>query len=163
MRTVAVFAALLGMAGAARAQSLLEGGASPYDPPKRPALKRHDFLKILVRGPEPAPQARPARRPSRAARAVEALADASFAVTVEVADVRPNGTLVVQAIRRRRVGDEEEVVRVTGEVASAAVTDGSVRLEDVNSLSVSYEGPGRGVALGNLGFLSGLLGRVWPF
>jgi flagellar basal body L-ring protein FlgH len=165
MRSLAVLAALLGMAGSAWAQSLLgESGASPYDPTRRPVYKKHDFLKVLVNRPEPAraaSSARPARRAP--ARAVEALADASFAVTVEVVDIRPNGTLVVQALKRRRVGGEEEVIKVTGEVVAASVADGAVHLEDVNNLSVVYEGPGKSAGLGALGFLNGLLGRVWPF
>ncbi len=163
-RLLAAVAALLGMAGGAWAQSLLgEGGGSPYDPPRRPVYKKHDFIRITVREPEAAKgaaESRPARRPARGA---EAPAGASFAVTVEVVDVRPNGTLVVQAIKRRRLGGEEEVVRVTGEVAPSSIADGAARLEDVHNLSVSYEGPGRGARLGSLGFLSGLLGRVWPF
>ena len=169
MRTLAVFGALVAMSGGAWAQSLLgEGGASPYDPPKRPALRKHDFLRIQVRPAEAArgpAETRPAaRRPAaRPARAAEALMDSSFSVTAEVIDVRPNGTLVVQAMKRRRVGGEEEVVRLTGEVASASVADGAVRLDDVHNLNVVYEGPGRGADVGKFGFLSGLLGRVWPF
>jgi hypothetical protein len=166
MRSLAVLAALLGMGGSAWAQSLLgESGASPYDPPRRPVYRKHDFLKILVGRAEPAKTAPAAARPARRApaRAVESLADASFAVTVEVVDIRPNGTLVVQALKRRRVGGEEEVVKVSGEVAAASVSDGAVRLEDVNNLSVVYEGPGKSAGLGTFGFLNGLLGRVWPF
>lgn len=162
MRILAFLGVLLAPAAAAWAQSLLgEGDSSPYDPPARPSFKRHDFLKIVVRRADPsAAGARPARR---AARAAESPADSAFTVTAEVADVRPNGTLVVQAVRRRRLGGEEEVVRLTGEVAPSSVKDGSVPLEEVQNLSVVYEGPGRAETLGTRGFLSGLLARVWPF
>lgn len=162
MRSLIVLAALLAAGGSAWAQSLLgDDGASPYDPPRRPAYRRHDFLKILVNRAEPAKPSPAAARPAR--RTVESLADASFAVTVEIVDIRPNGTLVVQALRRRQVGGEGEVVKVTGEVAAASVSGGAVRLEDVNNLSVVYEGPGKASGLGAFGFLNGLLGRVWPF
>jgi flagellar basal body L-ring protein FlgH len=82
---------------------------------------------------------------------------------VEVVDIRPNGTLVVQALRRRQAGNEEELVKVSGEVAAASISGGAVRLEDVHNLSVVYEGPGKTSGLGAFGFLNGLLGRVWPF
>jgi len=161
MRIGAILGVLLGAAPAAWGQSLLgESGASPYDPPLRPVLRRHDFLKILVRRAEPAAGERPARRPARAA---EARDEGSFSVPVEVADVRPNGTLVVQAIRRRRLGGQEEVVRLTGEVAASSVQDGTVPLEEVHNLSVVYKGPGRAEALGARGFLGSLLATAWPF
>ncbi len=163
MRYLATFLGLLSMAGGAWAQSLLgESDASPYDPPERPAFKRHDLLRIVVRKPAPV-QAEGAAARTRVRRAAEPPAEVSFTLAAEVVDVRPNGTLVVQAMKRRRVGGDEEVIRLTGEVAAAAVSDGSVNLEEMHNLSLAYDGPGRASHLGSVGFMSGLLGRVWPF
>lgn len=162
MRILAFLGILLAPAAAAWGQSLLgEDDSSPYDPPPRPSLKRHDFLKIVGRRFDLAGSV--ARSARRTARAAESPAEATFTVTAEVVDVRPNGTLVVQAVRRRRLGSGEEVVRLAGEVAPASVKDGSALLEEVQNLSVVYEGPGRAETLGIGGSLSGLLARVWPF
>ncbi len=164
MRVLATFLGLLSMAGGAWAQSLLgESDASPYDPPPRPAFKRHDLLRIVVRKPAPVQAEGTTAARTRVRRATEPPAEASFTLAAEVVDVRPNGTLVVQAMKRRRIGGDEEVIRLTGEVAAAAVSDGSVGLEEMHNLSLAYDGPGRTSHLGNAGFMSGLLGRVWPF
>ncbi len=164
IRVLSAFSILLCAAGVARAQSLLgESDASPYDPPKRPAYRRHDFIRIQVPVAGQAGDSAEARRAEgRGARRQAASRETVFHVTVEVADVRPNGTLVIQAIRRRRVGDKEEVVRLTGELAPSAVADGAARLEDVHNLNVTYDGPALAADLGRDGHLGGLLGRAWP-
>lgn len=157
MRIPAFLGVLLALPAGAWGQSLLgESEASPYDPPARPSFRRHDFLKILVRRAGTPETAGRATRPGATA------AESPMVITAEVADVRPNGTLVVQAVRRRRLGDQEEVIRLTGEVAPASIKEGAVLLEEVQGLNVVYEGPGRSEALGLRGFLSGLLAKVWP-
>ena len=62
-------------------------------------------------------------------------------VTAEVIDLRPNGTLVLQAIKRRCVNGTEEILRLTGEVAPANVTMNKTSSENILNLSVVYEGP----------------------
>jgi hypothetical protein len=128
-------------------QSLIQDDASPYDPPKKPALKKHDH--VLVQFPEPAkaPAAKEQRpRWDRELRqwirfdGKEAAA-AGTTVTMEVVDVRPNGTLVLQAIKRRSVNGTEEVLKLTGEVAAANVTMNRTSAENVLNLGVIYEGP----------------------
>ncbi len=114
----------LAMAGGAWAQSLLgDSDRSPYDPPPPRTYRKHDVLSL--RGDRP-----------------KADGGGGFAIAAEVADVRPNGTLVVQARKRRIVNGREEVFKLTGEVPAAAVKDGAARLEDVLNLSLVCEGPG---------------------
>lgn len=135
--TVVLFAA----AGSAWGQSLLgENAGSPYDPPKAPVYRKHDRLRV--------------RLPATAEKET-----APAAVPVEVADVRPNGVLVVQAIRRRRVNGLEETLRVTGEVTPRDVTGGEVEFDRVANLSVAYEGGATRLP----GWLLGLFGRIGPF
>jgi hypothetical protein len=132
---------VLAAASTASAQSLLgDSTASPYDPPKRAPFKKHDHLQILVQDPSDA------SRPEAEIRV--------RAIAAEVADVRPNGVLVIQAILRRKVNGEDEIFRLTGEAAPEAVVNRAVRSEKLANLGLSYQGrPAAG----------GLLGKVWPF
>lgn len=164
MKVLGTLALLLAAASAAPAQSLLgDSGASPYDPPRRPAYQKHDHLQILV--PErsrasSAPElkidrcsrremdldkwarfdrAKDARKPSGADLAGDPGVDLCSMIGAEVVDVRPNGVLVVQAIKRRRVNEDAELIRLTGEVAPEAVTLNVVHADRIVNLSVTYE------------------------
>ncbi|MBI3858379.1 MAG: flagellar basal body L-ring protein FlgH [Planctomycetes bacterium] len=126
-------------------QSLLQDDASPYDPPKKPALRKHDHVKIEFAAPAKAPaEAKP--RWDRELRQwvrfdnKDAAANAAT-VMAEVLDIRPNGTLVLQAIKRRTVNGVEELLKLTGEAAPANVNAGRVSAEHVLNLSVVIEGP----------------------
>jgi hypothetical protein len=127
-------------------QSLLQDDGSPYDPPKRPALKKHDHVQIQFPEPAKAPGAKDARpRWDRELRqwirfeGKDTLA--AVTVTAEVVDVRPNGTLVLQAVKRRTVNGVEELLRLTGEVSAANVTMNRTSAESLLNLSVVYDGP----------------------
>lgn len=172
MKALATALVLLAAAAPACAQSLLgENGGSPYDPPKAPVYKKHD--RFLVRFPAASATeapvegraertspgqlgldrtARPAARPAPGV-------EVSTALPVEVVDIRPNGVLVVQAIRRRRVNGVEETLRVTGEVSPKDVSGGEVPLDHVANLSVAYDGGPVRLP----GWLMGVFGRIWTF
>lgn len=189
------------------AQSLLgETGQSPYDPPKRPAYKKHDHLQILVYektralsqaelrtdrrsemeldldkwfrfdgGGKGLPDLKGAglegnpgidldarfRRENRGRTTREF--DLTFAISAEVVDVRPNGVLVVQAIKRRKVNDDEELIRLTGEVSPDAIVANGVKSDKVVNFSVTYEGSGAASDLTKPGVVGWLLGKLWPF
>jgi hypothetical protein len=107
---------------AAEAQSLLgDSGASPYDPPKPREWKKHDRLQI--------------RFGAREAKGAE-----PFSIAAEVADVRPNGVLVVEAVRRRGGDGAVQALRVTGEIVPAAVVDGEAPADRVAKLCVIFDG-----------------------
>ena len=89
--------------------------------------------------------------------------DLTFAITAEVLDIRPNGVLVVQAIKRRKVNDDEELIRLTGEVAPEAVRGNTVKSDMVVNLSVTYEGSGAAADTAKPGFLGAILSKLWPF
>ena len=123
-----ILISLLGMAGGAWAQSLLDQapsgtlpGASPYDPPRPLPFKKHDHVQILFAAP------------------FEML----FAITAEVADIRPNGTLVLKAVRKSKVNGEDETVALTAEVAPPSIESGKVRWEKLANLHLVREGGGR--------------------
>lgn len=69
--------------------------------------------------------------------------DLGVTLTAEVIDIRPNGTIVLQAVKRRKLNDEEETIRITGEAAPGAVVNGQVRSEHLANLSVAMTGPAR--------------------
>jgi len=120
-------------------QSLLQDDASPYDPPKKPTLKKHDHVKIEFPAPaKAAADAKPrwdkelkqwvkfdSKEPAAAA-----------AVTAEVVDIRPNGTMVLLATKRRTIHGVQEILRLTGEVSPANVTANKVQADHVLNLSV---------------------------
>ena len=157
----------LALASAAQAQSLLKDDASPYDPPKAPVLKKHDHVQIQFH--EPARATGEAEQKSRWDKELrewvrfdgKEASSAVLTVTAEVADIRPNGTLVLQAIKRRGVNKEEETLRLTGEIAPGAVSMNKASASSLANLTISYEGPGGDAA--KPGFLGWLLGKLWPF
>lgn len=113
-------------AAVADAQSLLgESGVSPYDPPKPREWKRHDRLQLRFGGTSAAPAPAPAE---------------AFTMAAEVADVRPNGVLVIQALRRRGAEGFLETLRITGELAPEAVVDGEAAGRRIANLCVTLEG-----------------------
>ena len=127
-------------------QSLIQDDASPYDPPKKPALKKHDHVQIQFPEPAKAPAGKDARpRWDKELRQWirfdgKDAAVMGATVTAEVIDVRPNGTLVLQAVKRRSVNGVDEVLRLTGEVAPANVTLNKTSSESILNMSVVYDG-----------------------
>ena len=127
-------------------QSLIQDDASPYDPPKKPALKKHDHVQIQFPEPAKVPAGKEARpRWDKELKQWVRFdgkdsAAAGQVITAEVIDARPNGTLVLQAIRRRTVNGAEELLRMSGEVAAANVTLNKTSAENILNLSVIHEG-----------------------
>lgn len=121
-------------------QSLLQDDASPYDPPKKPALKKRDHVVIEFVEKAKAPESKPKwDKELRQWVRFENKQASSAAVTAEVVDIRPNGTLVLQAVRRRVVNNVEETIRLTGEAAPANVAANRISADHVLNLSVAIE------------------------
>ena len=122
-------------------QSLLQDDASPYDPPKRPALRKHDHVKIEFAAPaKPASESKPRwDKELRQWIRTDAKETPAASVTAEVVDLRPNGTMVLLAVKRRTVNGAVETLRLTGEVAPGNVAAGKVSAEHVLNLSVSID------------------------
>ena len=129
------------------AQSLLQDGSSPYDPPKQPELKKHDHVQIeFVDRSKAQPPAEQKPRWDKELRQWvrfdgKDAAPASVVLTAEVIDIRPNGTLVLQAIKRRTLNGAEETLRLTGEASPRNLHANKVSSEHVLNLSVSVDGP----------------------
>jgi flagellar L-ring protein precursor FlgH len=211
-----ILLALLGMAGGAWAQSLLNDGPSvvvasatglsPYDPPRRLSFKKHDHLQILVSERTRAltsaqlqadhrsrfeldmlnwsrlagnsgslPTLTPAHASGLPVANTEARyrmdntghtgrqLDLTLNITAEVIDVRPNGTLVVQAMKRHKINDDDETIKLTGEVSPNFIVGDHVRSDNMANLSITYEGTGAVSDLTNPGWLGWLFGKFWPF
>lgn len=141
MKTVAF---LMLLSAPAWGQSLLSGDRSPNDPPKKPSLRKHDHVLIAwAASPDPRDWVR------------------SGALTATVVDVRPNGALVLQAVKRRMVNRDEEVVRITCEVAAANVSGNKTSSEHLANLTMTYDGAG--VEGAKPGLLGWVFGKWWPF
>lgn len=87
----------------------------------------------------------------------------TFMVSAEIVDVRPNGTLVIEAKKERTVNEETENIKLTGEVSPSSVVNDTVRSENVANLSLSYVGTGSVGGAEKPGFLGRLVGWLWPF
>lgn len=166
MRLLTVVALVLSAAAPAWAQSLLSGEGSPNDPPRKPSLRKHDHVQIQF--------AEPAKAASDADRRVrwdKELRDwvkvdnkggaPATSITAEVMDVRPNGALVLQAVKRRVVNQDEETVRLSCEVAPENVIERKTSSDHLVNLTLTYDGAG--VEGARPGLLGWLFGKLWPF
>jgi hypothetical protein len=169
MKTIATLALLLGLAPAAWAQSLFQGDGSPNDAPRKPALKKHDHVQIRFPEREKAPaaaEAEPRVRWDQELRewvrmdAKGGVATVT-ALTAEVVDLRPNGVVVLQAVKRRSVNKDEETVRLTCEVAADKIVAHATSSDHLANLTLTYDGAG--VEGAKPGLLGWLFGKLWPF
>ena len=157
MIRVLAFLVVAGLPAAAWAQSLLNGDSrSPLDPPERPAIEKRDHVRIKVLEQDLGTFVR--FRPVGGDAAVEP----GFSLTAEVIDVRPNGTLVIQAMKRRMLNGNEVTFRVTGEVSPRAIVDGCIRSDGIANLDLTCTESG---ATGESGscWLGRMLSKLWPF
>jgi hypothetical protein len=124
------------------AQSLLQDDASPYDPPKKPALKKRDHVVIeFVEKTAKAPEQKPKwDKELRQWVRFEAKDTASTAITAEVVDIRPNGTVVLQATQRRVTNGAQTTMRLMGEASPANVTAANrISADHVLNLAVAID------------------------
>ncbi|HLY08216.1 MAG TPA: flagellar basal body L-ring protein FlgH [Planctomycetota bacterium] len=166
MKGLWIAALILSAAAPAWAQSLLQGEGSPNDPPRKPSLHRHDHVQITFAEPpkaggEPERRVRWDKDLRDWVRADAKDAPAAGAITAEVVDIRPSGALVLQAVRRRLVNQDEEVVRLTCEVAAEHVTENKTSSDHLANLTLTYDGAGIDGA--KPGLLGWLFGKIWPF
>lgn len=89
--------------------------------------------------------------------------DLTFTIMAEVVDVRPNGNVVIEAKKIRTIGEEEEVLRITGEISPAFIVNNSVRSDDIFNGRVSIDG--KGIISDNVdqGLFGWIVSKVWPF
>ncbi len=89
--------------------------------------------------------------------------DLTFVITAEVVDIRPNGNLVLQAKKRRRINSDVEEIRLTGEVSPQFIVNHTVKSEDLVNQEISLRGEGPMSDVSKPGFLGWLLDKLWPF
>jgi hypothetical protein len=125
------------------AQSLLQDDASPYDPPKKPALKKRDhvLIEFVERTAAKAPESKPRwdKELRQWVRFDGKETTPSTIVTAEVIDLRPNGTVVLQATQRRVTNGVQTTMRLMGEASPANVTANRISADHVLNLSVAVD------------------------
>ncbi len=85
-------------------------------------------------------------------------------VTVTVADILPNGNLVIEGSRRRMVTNECRMLRVAGVVRPDDIGLGNiVDSRHIANFQISYEGGGDESTFINQGGGGRLINRLWPF
>jgi flagellar L-ring protein precursor FlgH len=90
--------------------------------------------------------------------------DLTFNIMAEVVDIRPNGVLVVEARKRRKVNGETETIRLSGEVHPDNVTvDRTAKSSSIVNLDIEYDGAGTVGDQAKPGFLGWLINKLWPF
>ncbi|MFQ5655478.1 MAG: flagellar basal body L-ring protein FlgH [Planctomycetota bacterium] len=85
-------------------------------------------------------------------------------VAAKVVDVRPNGNLVLEARKERRINDEATTVILTGMVRSDDVgADYSVASDRLADMKLSYTGKGPVSRNSGWTWLTWLIDHIWPF
>jgi len=85
-------------------------------------------------------------------------------IKAEVAEVLPNGNLVIEAIKTRTVNQETEVISLTGVIDPADLdATGTVLSDDIAQLKLSYTGSGAVSDPQKRGILMRILDWFWPF
>jgi flagellar L-ring protein precursor FlgH len=80
-------------------------------------------------------------------------------ITARVVDVKPNGILVLEAIKRRRINEDVEVIKLTGEVHPRFIDENyTVRSDKIANLDISYEASGSVGDVSKRGFFGWLFG-----
>jgi hypothetical protein len=169
MKTIVAVALLLGLAPSAWAQSLFQGDGSPNDAPRKAPLKKHDHVQIQFPDREKAPAAPEAERRVRWDQELrewvrfdgKEAAASGMTLTAEVVDLRPNGVVVLQAVKRRSVNKDDETVRLTCEVAADKISSRQTSSENLANLTMTYDGAS--VDGAKPGLLGWLFGKIWPF
>lgn len=90
--------------------------------------------------------------------------DLTFSISAEIVDIRPNGNLVIEGRKRRKVNGETEMIRLSGEVSPENVEPfKTVRSANIANLDIEYDGRGTTGDITKPGLLGWLLGKLWPF
>ncbi|MBI4244072.1 MAG: flagellar basal body L-ring protein FlgH [Planctomycetes bacterium] len=88
----------------------------------------------------------------------------TFNIAAEIIEIQPNGNLILQARRKRKINEETEVIKLTGVVSVNAVREGGIAMsDDIADLDLSYEGSGSVSDSSKRGILGWLLSIIWPF
>ncbi len=85
-------------------------------------------------------------------------------IAARVVDVRPNGNLILEARKERRINDERTLITLTGEARSRDVAaDYSLPSDRIVDLSLSYTGKGPVSSVAAWTWLTWLIDNLWPF
>ncbi len=85
-------------------------------------------------------------------------------VMAKVMDVKPNGNLIIGAHSRVKIGEEDQLIVLTGECNKDDIApDGSILSDKIYALEVITENDGAMQSLANRGWLKKLLDDVKPF
>jgi len=85
-------------------------------------------------------------------------------MTVVVVAVMPNGNLVVEGYRKRVISGEMRLLRISGIVRAADVSeDNSVLSSRIANFVVAYEGKGPETSYTSNGWLGKIANVLWPF
>jgi flagellar L-ring protein precursor FlgH len=89
--------------------------------------------------------------------------DLTTEIMAQVVDVKPNGTVVLEAKKTRRVNEEEEVIRITGEASPQFIVNDSITTANMINLRIEYNGEGAVSDSADQGFFGWLVSKWWPF
>ena len=85
-------------------------------------------------------------------------------IPATVVDILPNGNLVIEGYRRRKVSNETRWLRVTGVVRPNDIDiANSVMSQQVANLNLIYEGGGVESRFTNQGWMGRFTNKIWPF
>ncbi len=85
-------------------------------------------------------------------------------MSVVVTEVLPNGNLVIEGYRQRRIAHEEKTIRVTGIVRPIDIgPDNIVQSQFIANFNAQYTGQGAESSYLNNGWLGRIVNTLWPY
>jgi flagellar L-ring protein precursor FlgH len=85
-------------------------------------------------------------------------------ITARIIDILPNGILVIEGTREVRVNHENQIITLTGMVRSRDISaDNVVQSTYLADARITYSGSGIINEKQRPGWLTRILGKVWPF
>ncbi len=92
-------------------------------------------------------------------------ANLTFEITADIVQILPNGDLVIEARKTRKINGETESMTLSGIVDDDVIDalTNSVDSERIENMDVRYDGAGSVGDVAHPGFLSKFLNQIWPF
>ena len=85
-------------------------------------------------------------------------------MTARIVDILPNGNLVIQGNREVRVNHENQIITLTGLVRPRDISADNVVLSTyLADARISYSGSGIINERQRPGWLTRVMGKIWPF
>lgn len=85
-------------------------------------------------------------------------------ITAMIIEVLPNGTMKIDGMRKLKINDAEQFVRVTGIIRRQDINfDNSILSTKIANAEIAYDGVGALDGTQRSGFMGRMFNKIWPF